>query len=253
MVLHWRKELKRAGAQRDRHPREAAPGHGRGAAGVHVRLWVNAVGAIATGVALVVILAAKFTEGAWITVLAIPALLTLFRLVNRHYRRLEEQTSARQPLDPEHNQPPVVLVPTKGWDRLTGKALRFAMWLSTDVLCVHLTNLSGEEADEDAERVRREWAEDVEAPARRHGVPPPRLVFAQSPYRRFVRPLLREIDRAKQEFPGRLIAVVVPEVVETRWWELLLHRRKPARLRSALLKRGDRRVVVINVPWYVEE
>jgi hypothetical protein len=147
----------------------------------------------------------------------------------------------------------VVLVPTKGWDRVTGKALRFAMWLSTDVICVHLTNLEGEEADEDAERVRREWAQDVEAPAREHGVPPPRLVIAQSPYRRFVRPLLREIDRAKAEFPGRLIAVVIPEVVEAHWWELLLHRRKPARLRSALLKREDRRVVVVSVPWYVEE
>ena len=135
------------------------------------------------------ILAAKFSEGAWITVLAIPALLTVFKLVHRHSQKLEEQTCAREPLDLTHNQPPVVLVPTKGWDRLTGKALRFAMWLSTDVTCVHLSKLGGEEAGEDAERVRREWAEDVEAPARKHGVPPPRLVIAQSPYRRFVRPL----------------------------------------------------------------
>ena len=50
-----------------------------------------------------------------------------------------------------------------------------------------------------------------------------------------------------------VIAVVVPEVVELRWWQWLLHRRKAARLRSALLKRGDRKVVVVNVPCYVEE
>ena len=236
MVMHWRKE--RANARTGRS---------------HVRLWVNGVGAAATGVALVIILAAKFTEGAWITILAIPALLVLFKLVNRHYQRVERQVEARQPLDLDHNQPPVVLVPTRGWDKLTGKALRFAMWLSTDVIAIHLSNLSGEEAEEDAERVRREWADDVEEPARRHGVPAPRLVVAQSPYRRFVRPLLEEIDKLHEEFPERLVAVVVPEVVETRWWQFLLHRRKPARLRSALLKRGDHRVVVINVPWYVED
>ena len=218
-----------------------------------VRLWVNAMGAVATGVALCIILAAKFAEGAWITVLAIPALLALFKLVHGHYRRVEREVEARQPLDLNHNQPPVVLVPTKGWDRITGKALRFAMWLSTDVIAVHLSNLSGEEAREEEQRVQRQWAEEVEAPAAGHGVRPPRLVIVQSPYRSFLEPLFKQIDRLKNEFPDRLVAVVVPEVVETRWWHLLLHGRKPAKLRSALLKRGDRRIVVANVPWYLDD
>jgi amino acid transporter len=241
MVMHWRKALR---DEKD-EPRKS---RGR----VHLRLWVNGVGAAATGAALVIILAAKFIEGAWITILTIPILLTLFKLVHRHYQRLESQTVAHERLDLSRNHPPVVLVPIKGWDRLTGKALRFAMWLSTDVIAIHLYNLSGDEADEEEERVRREWAQDVEAPAREHHVPPPRLEVVQSPYRRFLPPLLRQIDRLKDEYPDRLIAVVIPEVVERRWWELLLHRRKPARLRSALLKRGDRRVIVVSVPWYVE-
>jgi amino acid transporter len=232
MVHHWRK---------------STSNHSR------LHLWINGIGAGSTGIALLIILAAKFTEGAWITVLAIPVLLTLFKLVNRHYVKLTDQTIAHEPLDLTNNQPPVVLVPTKGWDRLTGKALRFAMWLSTDVVAVHLSNLSGEEAEEEEHRVRREWTEDVEAPAGRHGVPLPKLRVVQTPYRSFRRPLLSEIDRLKSEYPGRLIAVVIPEVIETRWWHLLLHRRKPARLRAALLKRGDHRVVVVNVPWYLED
>jgi amino acid transporter len=251
MVVHWRKELRGKGRGDARTEPEAA--QREGASRSRVRLWVNGVGAAATAVSLAVILAAKFTEGAWITVLAVPALLTLFRLVNRHYRRLAAQTAARRPLDLTGNRPPVVLVPTKGWDRLTEKALRFAMWLSTDVVAVHLSNLSGEEAGEEEHRVRREWAEDVQTPAGAHGVPPPKLALVQTPYRSFVRPLLGEIDRLKGEYPDRLIAVVVPEVVETRWWQLLLHRRKPARLRAALLKRGDHRVVVVSVPWYVDD
>jgi amino acid transporter len=238
MVVHWRKVL-----------RESS---GQARAGAHVRLWVNGIGAVATAAALAIILAAKFREGAWITIVAIPVLLALFYAVRRHYGEIQRALAPRRPLDLHNNQPPIVLVPTKGWDNLTGKALRFAMWLSTDIVAVHLSNLDGEAAEEEAERVKRDWRREVEEPAREHGVPAPRLVIQQSPYRRFIRPLLTQIDRLKQEYPGRAVAVVVPEVVEMKWWEWLLHTRKPARLRSALIKRGDNRVVVISVPWYLE-
>jgi hypothetical protein len=216
-------------------------------------MWVNGIGALATGAALIVILAAKFVEGAWITVIAIPALLMFFKLVHRHYARVTAQVRAQGPLDLANNNPPVVLLPTSGWDKLTAKALRFSMWLSTDVIAVHLSNLSGEDAEEETHRVCRDWARDVEAPAKRHGVPTPKLVVVQSPYRSFLNPLLDEIEKLKQQHPNRLIGVVVTDVIETRWWQLLLHRRKPARLRASLLKRGDHRVIVINVPWYIEE
>lgn len=236
MVIHWRRERRK----------------GR-VAGSMLRLWVNGVGAAATAIALLVILAAKFTEGAWITVLAVPVLLTVFRLIHGHYRRVEEQIAARHPLNLMNNRPPVVLVPIRKWDRLTEKALRFSMWLSTDVIAVHLSNLSGEEAAEEEQRVRREWEKDVQGPAKVHGVPAPRLDILPCPYRSFLSPLLRKIDETKAAFPDRLIAVVIPEVIETHWWQLVLHRRKPARLRKALLQREDDRVVVINVPWYVRE
>jgi hypothetical protein len=240
MVMHWWRQRRDAGA-------------GGGAHGATIRLLVNGTGAAATAIALVIILAAKFTEGAWITELAVPALLTLFKLVQLHYARVAAQVRTETPLDLNHNQPPVVLVPIAGWNRLTEKALRFSMWLSTDVIGVHLNNLGGEDGQSECDRVTADWARDVEAPARAHGVPPPKLVIAQSPYRNFLRPLLEQIEQLKREHPERLIAVVIPEVVETRWWQLLLHRRKPVRLRSALLKRGDHRVVVVNVPWYVED
>ena len=244
MVMHWRKELRSSsqeqGGRRQRHAS-------------YVRMWVNGIGAVATGGALAIILAAKFVEGAWITILAIPTLLTLFHLVHRYYLRLDAQTCAQGPLDLRNNQPPVVVVPTKGYNRLTSKSLRFAMWLSTDLIAIHLDSLEGDEAREEEERVRRQWADQVEVPARAAGVTPPRLEVVQSPYRRLIRPLLEQIDRIKQEYPGREIAVVVPEVVETHWWQFLLHRRKAARLRKALFKRGDHHVVVISVPWYLRD
>lgn len=245
MVMHWHKELK------SNRNVETVKQKGRHAS--HVRMWVNGIGAIATGTALAIILAAKFVEGAWITILAIPTLLTLFHLVHRYYQKVDGQTCAQGPLDLRHNQPPVVVVPTRGYDRLTAKSLRFAMWLSSDLIAIHLDNLDGDKAREEEERIRRQWAEEVERPAREAGVPPPRLEVIQTPYRRLIRPLLERIDRLKHEYPGRKIAVVVPEVVETHWWQLLLHRRKAARLRKALFKRGDYHVIVISVPWYLRD
>ena len=216
-------------------------------------MWVNGVGAASTGTALAIILAAKFVEGAWITILAIPALLTLFRLVHRHYVRIRRQVECHRPLDLSRNDAPIVLVPIRGWDKLTGKALRFALHLSKDVVAVHLGNLEGDAAEEEAERVRRDWSRYVEAPARAAGVCEPKLVLAQSPYRRFTAPLLREVDRLKKQHPQRPVAVTIPQLVERHWWQTLLHTRRASKLRSALRNRGDSRVVVIEVPWFVED
>lgn len=257
MVVHWRREVTGHGSAgpgpdgaKPQAVEEARRG-GRGAS--HLRMWVNGVGAVSTGAALAIILAAKFVEGAWIVILAIPVLLGLFHAVHRYYRKLDSQTSAHGPLNLRHNQPPIVLVPTKGFSRPTAKALRFAMWLSTDLIAIHCDSLDGDAARDEEARVRREWAHNVENPARAAGVPPPRLEVVQSPYRRLIRPILQRVDQLKREHPGRKVAVVVPEVIETRWWQLLLHRRKPARLRRALMKRGDDHVVVISVPWYFRD
>ena len=241
MVMHWRQALRddnKGGAERHR---------------IHVRLWINGIGALATGVALAIILAAKFIEGAWITVIAVPVLLGLFKLVHHHYARVDSQVAARRPLDLSNNPKPVAMVPAQGWNRLTEKALRFGMWLADPLIAVHISNLSGEEAEEEEQRVSRQWKQEVELPCERAGVPAPRLRMVQTPFRHFLDPLLRQIDGLKEEYPGRQIAVIVPEVVERHWWEWLLHRRKPNKLIAALRDRCDDRVIVVSVPWYLEE
>lgn len=238
MVFHWWRELRQSVDRR------------------HVsifRLSINAVGAVATGAALAIILAAKFIEGAWITVLALPILLALFRAVHHHYRKLSRATAARRPLDLSNNQEPVALVPTKKWDLLTSKSLRFGMWLSPDLIAVHVTNQLGDKAVEEKKQLTIQWEKEVQEPARARGVPAPRLLVVQSPYRDVVRPVLDQIEGLKSQYPGRTIAIVVPELVEKHWWQTLLHRRKAAALRNALRKRGDNGVVVVNVPWYMDE
>jgi amino acid transporter len=241
MVMHWRRQ----GGEHVAGP--------KGATGRRLKMGVNGIGAVATAVALAIILAAKFIEGAWITILAIPIMLTLFRMVHRHYVRFEQQVECPAPLDVSHYDAPVVLVPIRRWDQPTRKSLRFGMVLSTQVVAVHLGNLEGDAADDEAARVRQDWADRVEGPARGAGLAPPRLELVRTPYREFVTPLLEQIDKVKQEFPQRLVAVIIPEVVEKHWWQAVLHSRRAARLRLALRQREDNRVVVIDLPWFLRE
>lgn len=110
MVMHWWKQ--RSVGQR---------GRSAAARKAHAKL---AVGASATAAALAIILTTKFREGGWITILMIP--LPIATSVRRYYDRLEREVRALRPLDLNDNQPPVVLVATERWNRLTAKALRSA-------------------------------------------------------------------------------------------------------------------------------
>jgi amino acid transporter len=215
-------------------------------------LFVNGLGAAMTAIALAVIVAAKFLEGAWITLLAIPSLILLFKVVRGYYERVDRELWRPGPLDLAVNDPPVVVIPTESWNRLTRKALRFAMMLSPEVIAVHLSALEGEGAEEETKTLKERWGVDVEQPTRKARLPQPRLVCLQSPYRQFLEPLLRFLESVKQEHPGRMIAVVVPELIKNHWWQHVLHSRRARRLRIALLQRGGARIVVIGVPWYLE-
>ncbi len=248
MVMHWW--------------RRRAGGEGRS---VHRHLLVNATGAVTTGVALLVIVAAKFVEGAWITLLALPALIFLFRTVKSYYDRLGRRLWEPRPLDLAANQPPVVVMPMESWNKLAKKALRFGMLLSPEVIAVHLSAVDGRDvapasaaaaaatsSEGEMETLKGQWREEVEQPAREAGVPAPRLVFLRSPYRRFLAPLLRFLRRLEEEHPERVIAILIPLMIKRHWWQHLLHNRRARLLRSALLAEGGPRIVVIDVPWDLE-
>lgn len=236
MVMHWW----RGKGTGDRRPARR-------------HLLANGLGAATTAAALAVIIAAKFKEGAWITLLAIPSLIGLFKVIRGYYDRVDRELWEPRPLDLTANDPPVVVIPTETWNKLTRKALRFGMMLSPEVIAIHLSALEGNDAGQETATLRRQWDVDVEQPARQAGLPPPRLVCLQSPYRQFLAPLLRFIARLRQEHPRRTIAVIVPELIKSHWWQHALHNRRARRLRRALLQGGGTGVVVIGVPWHLED
>jgi amino acid transporter len=233
MVVHWRRRLAGPDAQR----------------GDRLRLTVNAAGALTTGLALIIIMVAKFTEGAWITLLAVPAAIALLKLVRRYYDRMEAWQRTAGPLRPGRREPPVVIVATAGRSRLSDEALRFALELSPDVVAVHLTALEGEEESSQVKALREAWQQEIEAPAAAEGLRPPRLVVLPATYRRVEEPLLELIEGMRPKIPGRRVAILVPELVKRHWYQHLLHTHQARRLRARLLKRGKPDIVVISVPW----
>lgn len=208
-------------------------------------MLINGVGATATGITVVVVLAAKFAEGAWITVLLIPALLAVMVSVHRHYLGLEREIELHTPLNLTHLEAPIVVVPLQNWTKIAEKALRFAVHLSTEVHALQVR------ASDRAADLRESWVHLIEGPALELGIPVPKLTVVDSPYRHLFQPILDYIAQLERDYPGRYIAVLIPELVERHWYHYLLHNQRAAVLKALLLVKGNQRISVVNVPWYL--
>ena len=216
MAVHWWHALGKVGAPNGKGRRRVRGGR----SGHHARLLINGGGAIATGAALAIILLAKFVEGAWLTVIVIPCTLGVLRAVHRYYGDLDRHVlqGSHRRINARDHTPPVTIVPIARWDRLSRKAVEYALRLSPDVMALHVTTLEGPEADHEEQRLRREWREFVQQPATDAGLQPPKLLLVPSQYRSVVAPLLRAIQIARARLPGRPVMIVLPELVEGRWW-----------------------------------
>jgi amino acid transporter len=226
MVAHW---LKLRG-----------PGSG-------LAIAVNGAGALGTAAALVVILLAKFVDGAWVTVLLLAGLVAVFIGVHRHYRDVGKELACTEPLDATGLKPPLVVLLVRGWSQVTRKALRVAMQLSPDVYALHIAY--------DEHRLlalEDDWAKYVADPCAAAGVPSPKLVVVPSPFRRLYAPLMEFVAELERTHPGRRLAVVVPELVERRWYHFFLHNQTAAMIKGYLYFSGLERVAVVNVPWYMK-
>ena len=243
MVAHWRRLIRARGqnGQQDSQRRRA-----------NFKLVLNAAGATATLAALTIIVIAKFADGGWITIVAIPCVILLLKGIKSYYYRVDAALRDDARLQFRPSKPPFVLVMTKDWDRLTDKALSLAMEISPDVIAVHLAALEGPNVTEQERKLREQWAKDVEdSAAAANAAHPPRLVFLSAPFRRIHAPLLKLISDLESKDPERTIAVMIPELVKRHWWEYFLSNQRARRLRNAVLEYGGPRVVVIAVPWHL--
>ncbi len=222
MVRHWRTVLAAPGLparERVRHRRSQA---------------INAVGAVLTGVVLIVVLITKFTHGAWIVVIAMPLLFLGMRAVRRHYDRVARALAVApgaRPWEPAGN---FVLVLVNALNAPTLKALGYARAMrptSLDALIVAVD-------PRDVRGLREQWdAHDIDVP----------LQVLSSPYRDFTRPVIDYVRDSCARHPRGAVTIVIPEYLVGRWWEQPLHNQSALRLKAGLLFTPG--VSVVSVPY----
>jgi hypothetical protein len=208
-------------------------------------IFVNGLGAVATGITTLVVLVTKFTQGAWVTALLVAGMIAAMHAVKRHYNRVNRETALNRPIVPAEVTQPIVVVPLDRWSRISEKALSFALSMSNDIRCVHV-----QVADEEDE-ICRDWEKNVAGPLRTAGKCVPQLVTLPSPFRHVLVPVVDYILSVERESDYHKVCVLVPELVVRHWWENLLHNRRADLLKVILLLRGNRRIIVINIPWYL--
>jgi hypothetical protein len=232
------------------HWRRAGKGHA-------VSLIINLTGAIATGIAVTIIIIAKFMEGACISILLLPILMMIFFGVHKHYKEVDEDIKRTAPLSMFDTKPPIVLVPVEDWNHVTEMAIRFAIRMSPDVVALHVqlpaTDSNDDTGESQANRLRELWCENVTEPACAAGHKGPSLIILDSPFRRVFAPIEEFIKETRHWHPDRIVAVVLPELVETKWYEFLLHNHRATAFKARLLLMGDSNVIMINIPWYFRQ
>lgn len=199
-------------------------------------LFINALGAVATAVVLMVFVVTKFVHGAWLVVLIIPTLVFLFRAIHKHYVSVANQLTTYD-LEPLRTVKHEVIVPISGIHHGVISALEYAKSISPDnVTAVYV------EIEEGASRQLREKWEEWDA-----GVP---LVVLKSPYRSLTRPFIKYVNRAVRN-GDELVTIVLPEFVPAKWWHQILHNQSSLLLKGILL--FQKNVVVTNVRYYLEK
>ena len=212
------------------------------------KVFVNGLGGSVTGITVVVVLFAKFLQGAWITLLFIPFTIVIFVLVRRHYHSVRVLTACKDPVDVAGlSQPPIAVIVIDRWSTITRQGIEFAARLSPEVIALHVSLAEYNEV------LREEWERYVEQPFRAAGKEPPQLHALPSPYRFVIVPIVQFILDLSKKHPTRNIIVVIPELVEDKWYEYFLHNQRAHLLEWVLLARGNKRIFAVSAPWYIGE
>ncbi|MBN1487354.1 MAG: APC family permease [Anaerolineae bacterium] len=204
----------------------------------HIKAIVNGIGALATGIVLIIFSATKFIYGAWLVLLWIPLLISFFLIVNRHYKSVARQLS----LEEYGNPPPIcrnrVIVPIGGVHKGVMTALDYARSISEDVTAVHV-EVDPNETTKIVEKWNK-WGNGM------------RLEILPSPYRSIIKPLVNYVD--KLDDPKRrdqVVTIVLPQFIAEKPWKRLLHNQTALLIHMAFVFRKE--IIVIDVPFHLHE
>lgn len=198
---------------------------------------INGLGAITTGVILVVIGITKFALGAWVVILLIPVLVLMFRAVHSHYESVADQLRLNPPYPEVRTMKHHVVVAVSGVTQAVAHCLDYALAIGQDVHAVHVVI-----DPKTAQRFQQRWKE---------WNPPIPLQLLPSPYRSVLRPIVHYVEKLQEHEPDAMVTVLIPEFVPRKWWHHLLHNQSALLLKTALLFR--RGVVVVSMPYHLQK
>jgi amino acid transporter len=207
--------------------------------GWQYKMLINGFGALCTAIVMVVFAATKFYEGAWIILILVPSLVTIFFIIHHHYKDFASHLSLDKfrGLPARHSRHRVIM-PVSGIHQGALEALRYAKLLSNDVTAVHVSVDPME-----TEKVQKKWKTWGDGT---------RLVILDSPFRLFVEPLLEYIeDIVESNQPNETITIVVPQFMPSSRWHYALHMRTADVLRQELL--STQGIVVTDVPYHIHK
>jgi len=202
-----------------------------------IKMIINGLGSVTTFIVMIVFATTKFMDGAWIVVVLVPILVSVFFSIHHHYKSVAKHLTLEKYVMPPRVVRHRVIIPVGGVHRGTLTALRYARALSDDITAVHVSIDPAE-----TKRIQQKWEKWGD------GV---RLAIVESPYRLLLEPLLKYIERIDdQAQPNEMITVVVPQFIPRRKIARLLHAQNANMLREALLNRKD--IVIMEVPYQIE-
>ncbi|MFE5821217.1 APC family permease [Streptomyces erythrochromogenes] len=204
-------------------------GYGERPGGWQAKAALNGLGALLTAVSAVVVTATKFTEGAWLIVLALPLIVLVFEKIHRAYAEIGERLELGRVPQPPHRAPSLVVVPVSGLSRLTCQALTAARSLGDEVLAVSVTHPAAEDRRA-AEALRRDW--ELWKP----GV---ELIELSSETRSLGRPVSAYVRKLAQTHPDAQVTVLIPETEPAHLWQRLLQNQRGSVVAHAVRRDTD--------------
>lgn len=206
-------------------------------------LVLNGLGACATAVVAIIVSITKFTHGAWLVIIILPALMLLFKTIHNHYLSVGKELVLPESWTlPAAAEDSLVIIPFSGFHQGVLHAIQYASEISKDIrLCIVNINEAG------TQRVREEWERNV-LTGQNHI---PKIVILESPYRSVIYPLLDYMNELEKTFPNRTITVIVPEFITQKFWHNLLHNQTALMLKTRL--RFQERRVVVSIGYHLKK
>jgi amino acid transporter len=221
MVVHWRRE--------------------RGQ-GWFMKSLLNGFGAVVTGVVVLIIAVTKFMYGAWMVLLFIPIMISIFKKIRAHYNDMADQLHLNSQC-PEQSfavarGKNLVIVPVASPTSVVAETMKYARAISDDIIALHIAT-----DEETGTKVREKWE------CWNPGV---KLVTIYSPYRLVIQPLIDYIEElGEKKAPEDYITILIPEFETKKWWHRLLHNQTGWVLRTLLILKKN--VVVTTIPYHLKK